>query len=113
MLYSVAGRTAYSACREAIIGDMVNGRDRSMVFSERQANWGTSRRLPVRLRQSRMRRGARITYIGDGHGELLRLGDVLSAKQVYDLAVAGSENAATIFSMEQALGILLVPFVLR
>ncbi len=43
---------------------------------------------------------------------LLGLGDTLTAKQVYDLAVAGSEKARTIFiSMGEALGVTLAMLV--
>jgi glucokinase len=44
--------------------------------------------------------------------KLLGLGDALTAKQVYDLAVAGSEKAQEIFvAMGQALGIVLAMLV--
>jgi glucokinase len=44
--------------------------------------------------------------------KLLGLGDGLSAKQVYDLALAGSEKAGTIFiSMGEALGVALAMLV--
>ena len=40
--------------------------------------------------------------------KLLGLGDALTAKQVYELAMAGNEKARTIFiSMGEALGIVL------
>jgi glucokinase len=44
--------------------------------------------------------------------KLLGLGDTLTAKQVYDLAVAGNEKARTIFvSMGEALGIALAMLI--
>jgi glucokinase len=44
--------------------------------------------------------------------KLLGLGDALTAKEVYDLAIAGSEKAQTIFvSMGEALGIALAMLV--
>jgi glucokinase len=44
--------------------------------------------------------------------KLLGLGDALSAKQVYDLAVGGNEKARTIFvSMGESLGIVLAMLV--
>src|SRR5205085_10995709 len=44
--------------------------------------------------------------------KLLGLGDGLTARQVYELALAGSEKAQTIFvSMGEALGILLAMLI--